>query len=337
MGSAPKPRRRGSTDDVPEMSTPRRPDQATLLAFLGVAVLGGLNTIAVKVVVAELAPLWSAATRFLAAGALLVALVIVTGRSFPVGRSLAGAVLYGALAFSGSYALLYASLRDTPAGTVAVFLSLVPLETFGLAIALGQERFHVRGLVGASIAAAGVAAVMSDQLQAAVPLEPMLLALGGTLFIAGGGVILKTIPRADPYATNAAAMLTGGTLLLAVSALAGEPWSGPSEPATWPILGYLVVLGSIGLFGLYLFAIRRWTASGVSYATLLMPLVAVPAAAALVGESVTPAFVVGAGIALVGTYVGAFTAGRVAPSTVTSVPDCLPIHDCREMEPAATR
>jgi drug/metabolite transporter (DMT)-like permease len=315
-----------------------RPDVLTIAAFLGVALFGGLNTISVKVVVADLAPFWSAAVRFLAAGLLLVGVVLATRRAFPRGRSLAGAAVYGAIAFTGSYALLYSALQYANAGTVAVFLALVPLETFALAILQRQERFRARGVVGAVIALVGVAVVMSDQLGAAVPPLAFLLIFGGTLFIAQGGVVLKWIPRADPYATNAVAMVTGGALLLALSVVAGEPWAAPGTIRVWALMGYLVVLGSIGLFGLYLYAVRRWTASGVSYATLLMPLVAVPLAALLVDERVSPIFVAGAAIAVAGTYVGAFSAARPSPSTATAAPECLPIEDCPELPaPVAAR
>jgi drug/metabolite transporter (DMT)-like permease len=100
---------------------------------------------------------------------------------------------------------------------------------------------------------------------------------------------------------------------------------------------YLVLLGSIGLFGLYLFAIRRWTASAVSYSTLFMPLVAVPLAALLVAEPITLPFLVGAAVAVVGTYVGAFAPARAGRSTATSDPDCLPIDDCPEVVPPSRR
>ena len=312
-----------------------RPDGATIAAFLGVAVLGGLNTIAVKVAVAELEPLWGSAGRFLVAGTLLALLVALTRRPMPRGRSLLGAALYGAVAFTGSYALLSTALLSATAGTVAVFLALVPLETFGLATLLGQEPFRARGLVGAAIALVGVAVVMGDQLGGDTPLATFGLILAGTLFIAAGGVLLKWIPRADPYATNGVAMLSGATLLLALSALAGDPWVVPTSAGTWLAMTYVTVLGSIGLFGLYLFAVRRWTASAVSYATLLMPLVAVPLAAILVDEQVSLTFIVGAGVAVAGTYVGAFSRTRAKPSTATSAPECLPIEECPPAPAAA--
>jgi drug/metabolite transporter (DMT)-like permease len=308
-----------------------RPDGTTIAAFFTVAVLGGLNAIAVKAQVRELDPFWSAGSRFVMAGLLLVVIVLASRRPFPRGASLRGAAIYGALAFSAPFGLIYPALREVPAATTMVFIALVPLETFILAVVLKQEAFKFQGLLGAIVSAGGVLLVVSDQLGAAIPLAPMLLILLGTAFIASSGILLKSIPRADPYATNAIAMLVGGGLLLALSLAATEVWAIPSLTETWAASAYLVVLGSIALFGLYLFALRRWTASGVSYTTLLMPLVTLPVAAILFNEPITMPFLVGAGVAIVGIYVGAFMPARPHRSTVTAAPECLPIEDCPEM------
>jgi len=187
-------------------ASPAGPDRMTLAAFLGVVLFGGVNAIAVKLSVEELAPFWSAGLRFIAAGLLLVGIVALTGRSFPRGRSLSGAALYGLLAFAASFAFIYPALRQVPAGTAMVLISLVPLMTFGFAILHGQERFQIQGLMGALIALSGVAIVVADQLDAAVPLISLLLIIAGVAFIAESGVILKGVPRSDPFATNAVAI-----------------------------------------------------------------------------------------------------------------------------------
>ncbi len=313
-------------------ATAAGPDRATLLAFIGVVLFGGLNAIAVKTSVGELDPFWSAGLRFVGAGVLLVGIVALTRRSFPRGRSLSGAVVYGVVGFAASFGFMYPALREVPAGTAIVFLAMVPLLTFGLAILHGQERFHVQGLLGALIALGGVAIVVADQLTAAVPIVSMLFMFAGTLFIAESGIILKWVPRADPFATNAVAMLAGAAVLLALSGVTGESWAAPTQQSTLVAVGYLVLLGSIVMFGLYLFALRRWTASAMSYVTLLMPLVTVPLAALLIAERVSALFVAGAVVAVVGVYVGAFLRIRPRRTSATSLPECLPIDACAEAE-----
>jgi drug/metabolite transporter (DMT)-like permease len=127
-------------------ASPAAPDRLTLAAFLGVVVFGGVNAVAVKLSVEEFAPFWSAGLRFIAAGLLLVGVVVMTKRSFPRGGSLSGAALYGTLAFAASFGFIYPALREVPAGTAMVLISLVPLLTFAFAILHGQERSTFRGL-----------------------------------------------------------------------------------------------------------------------------------------------------------------------------------------------
>jgi drug/metabolite transporter (DMT)-like permease len=305
-----------------------RPDQTTLLAFIGVVLLGSFNAIAVKESIHELAPFWSAGLRFVVAALLLFGLVVVTGRALPRGRSLLGALLYGLTAFAATFGFVYLALREVPAATAILFLALVPLQTFGLAILHGQERFHLQGLLGALIALAGVGVLVADQLNANIPLGSMLLMLAGTLFLAESSVILKWVPRSDPFSTNGVAMLAGGLVLLVASLATGETWLVPRQAATWLAIGYLILPGSVVMFGLYLFALRRWTASAVSYVTLLMPFVTVPAAAVLLSERVSASFAVGGALALVGVYVGAFLRVRPRRSSATSLAECLPIDAC---------
>jgi drug/metabolite transporter (DMT)-like permease len=150
--------------------------------------------------------------------------------------------------------------------------------------------------------------------------------------IAESGVIAKAIPRSDPFATNAVAMLTGAVLLLGVSLIAGERWNLPTQTATWAAVGYLVLFGSVTMFALYLFALQRWTASAVSYVTLLMPLVTVLLAAVLTGERVTPGFLVGGAVILLGVYVGAFMKARPVRSSRSSLPECLPVDASADAE-----
>lgn len=311
------------------------PDQLTLLAFAGVVAFGGLNTIAVKQTVAELDPLWGAGLRFLIAGIVLASLAIARRSSFPRGRALWGAMLYGAVGFAAAFGLIYPGLRDVQAGTGAVVIALSPLATYGLAVAQRQESFRVRGLVGAAIALVGIGIVFVEELSFAVPLGSLALILGGMLCLSEAGVIVKWIPRSDPFTTNAVAMLTAAVLLIVASLAIGESVALPTRPETWLAVGYIVLFGSVVMFSLYVYGLNRWTASGMSYSTLLLPFVSVTVATVLTGEHFTLPFVVGGGVMLLGVYVGAFGTHRPHRSSATSMPECLPVEDCGQALPPA--
>jgi drug/metabolite transporter (DMT)-like permease len=312
-------------------------DATTLAAVAGVVLFGGINAIAVKQTVQELAPFWAAGSRFIAAGLILVLIVVITRRSLPRGRSLAGALAYGLIGFAAPFGLVYPALREAPAGTAALFFALVPLLTFGLAIAHGQERFRVQGLVGGLVAVAGVALVFADQLSADVPAGSLAAFVFGVACIAETGVIVKLIPRSDPFGTNAVAMMTGTAVVLPLSLVTGEPWTLPVQTETWVAAGYLVVFGSVALFALYLFALSRWTASAVSYVDLLFPLVTISAAALLTGERISLSLVIGGAIILAGVYIGAFLKLTRPRPSASSLPECFPVEACAPPEPATSR
>jgi len=149
--------------------------------------------------------------------------------------------------------------------------------------------------------------------------------LGAAFSASESSIVLKKYPTGHPMATNAVAMAFGGVLLLGLSAVSGERWSLPATPTTWVSLMYLVVLGSIGLFALFLFTLKRWTASRVSYTFVLTPIVASILGAALAGEALTAAMLAGGVTILFGVYVGALSGSR-APrlrSAPTRKPEAL--------------
>jgi len=101
-------------------------EQTALAAFVSMSVLAGGNAVAIRFSNRELAPLWGAGLRFALATALLVALMVTLRLTVPRGRALTGAVLYGALAIGGAFALAYYGLVRIHAGLGQTVLALVP-------------------------------------------------------------------------------------------------------------------------------------------------------------------------------------------------------------------
>lgn len=322
--------------------TAMRPDRLTLGAFAALVLIGGVNAVAVRFSNAELAPFWGAAVRFFAAALPLLLYLVARRLPLPRGRAFTGVLIYGVLNFGLSYAFAYWGLRDAPAGSAMLALATVPLLTFLFAAVHGVERFRWPGLLGALVAAGGIAVVFVDQLGAAVPLPSLLAFVAAAACMAETGVVVKLFPRNNPVVANGLGMVVGAAILLALSLAVGEPRALPARPETWAALGYLVVMGSVVLFLLVLFVLGRWTASATSYMFLLAPLWTVVVAGALRGETVSPAFLVGGAIVLAGVYVGAFApaallarVGRaVRPAPTAPAPGIAPAVSLAHAEPA---
>lgn len=300
-----------------------RPDRAVQAAFLATILIGGANAIAVRFTLRELTPFWGAALRFLLATALLGIVTLLVRRRRPRRQDLPGIAIFGVLNFGVTYVFLYTGLRDAPAGTGGVLTALVPLWTLLLAVGHRIERFRPAGLVGSVIAAMGIAVIFSNQVSLDVPVPALVALVLASVSLAETSVLVKRFPPGDPIVATALAMPIGASLLVAISALLGEPWRLPARPESWIALGYLVVFATIVNFSLTLFVLSRWSASVASYAFLLSPLVTVLLGNLLLGEIVQPAFVLGGALVLAGVYVGAFLgrtrlavmARRAAPSS----------------------
>jgi drug/metabolite transporter (DMT)-like permease len=283
----------------------KRPERLTLIAFFVSTILGGNNAIAVRFSNMELPPFFGAAVRFAAASLILFLIVLALRLPLPKGRSLKGALIFGALQFGISYALMYWSLLQVPAGLFQVILALVPLLTFLFAIAHRQEAFQWRVLAGGLMAVGGIAIIFRDRLIDNVPLLSLLAVVLAAACIAESVVLFKTFPKTHPITTNALAMATGAAILFAISLLARESPRVPTMPVTWTALLYLIIFGSVGTFVLALYVLSRWTASATSYSLVLMPIVTVLFASWLAGETVTVALLIGGLFVLSGVYVGA--------------------------------
>ena len=276
-----------------------------LIAFVAFVVLAGSNAAAVKVVLGEVPPLWSAALRFVAAGALLLVVMLAQHRPVPRGDHLRGTLIYGVIAFAIVYFFLYLAIGDTGSGVTMTVLSIVPLLTVLLSAVHGIERPRLLGVVGALVAAAGVVLIAIDEISLNVPLTAIGLLLAGAFFQAEQVVIVKRLPPGDPVAANAIGMLLGGALLVLASLVTGESLVLPTQSDTLVAMAYLIGPGSIGVFMLALYILARWTASATSYAFLLFPLVAIVLGVVLFDEPFQPVFLLGGAVVLLGVYIGA--------------------------------
>jgi drug/metabolite transporter (DMT)-like permease len=288
---------------------------AVWFAYGGVVVIGGANFVAVSISNEGLAPFWGAAVRFLSAAVLMLLVVAAAGIALPKGRAVTGALLYGATTFGLAYGLAYWALLEVSAGMLSILLATSPLLTAFLAPLHGLERLRRHTVLGGVLALAGVAIVLREQASLDVPWPFLAAGLLFAVVVAESAVLIKWFPRAHPLATNGVGMLVGGALLLLFSLLVGEAWVIPTSLRVGGAVAYLVVVGSIGLFGLFLYTLARLPVTTTAYQTALMPLVTVVLAAWLLDQRVTISLLLGAAAVFAGLYVGVARGHGPKPAT----------------------
>jgi drug/metabolite transporter (DMT)-like permease len=280
-------------------------------AFACCALLAGGNGVGIRFSNRELDPLWGAGLRFALAGAVLLGLMAVLRLPLPRGRELAGCLAFGLLNFAAAFSFAYLALVELHAGFGQILLALVPLATLLLAVLQHQERLHPAAVGGTLIALAGVAVMSGTTLEESVPFLSLLAVIASTLCFAQAAILVRALPPVHPVTMNAVGAVAAALVLVPVSALAGESIALPDAAETWLALAYLVIVGSVAVFLLYLFVLGHWAASRAAYVFVLIPFVTVGLSAWLDDERVGAGLALGGMLVLAGVYLGAL---RQAPS-----------------------
>jgi len=293
-------------------------DLRTPLAFAGVVVLGGLNIVAVKLSNQDFDAFFGAGFRFTLASLVFLAIAFVLRIPVPRGQALVGALLYGFYGFVLAFGLGYWALQELPASIAGVIIAAVPLFTLVLAVLQRLEPFSWRGLAGGSLAMVGIAVLIGAPQSTSVPVVSALAMVGMALALSQASIVIKKYPPCHTVATNTIGVGVGAAVLLPLSLLRGEEWSLSAAGDSWLAMAYLVLLGSVGVFGLFVYVLNHWPASRASYQFVLMPIVAALGAALILDEPIGVSLVIGGAIVLAGVYVGALGS---KPAPIPAAPD----------------
>jgi drug/metabolite transporter (DMT)-like permease len=296
-----------------------RPDRDRLAAatFAVCTLIVATNPVAVRISDRELDPWWGACLRFAVAAVIFAAIAAGLRLSLPRGRELAGAFVFGVLNYAGGVGLAYYAFVHIHAGLGQILFALSPLATLLLAVLQGQERLHLRAIVGGLLALGGIALLTEAPLRGDVPLLSLLALFGSLLCVAEAAVLGRGLRQLHPVPMNVVASAAAVLVLLPVTLLAGDTVALPERAATWGALAYVVGVSSVLMFILYLVVLARWVASRVAYVFVLSPPLTVLLSAWLDNEPVASRLFLGGAVILAGVYIGAL---RPRPTPVPAVP-----------------
>jgi O-acetylserine/cysteine efflux transporter len=269
-----------------------------ILAALSVAIVWGLNFIAIKVGVGETSPLVLAGLRFLFAAIPMV---------FFIRRPKAPAwavVLYGLLIGTGQFSALFIAMgRGFPVGLASLVIQAQVFFTILLAGMFLGERPRRAQMLGAVLGFAGMAAIGSERL-AGANLGPFLLVVLAAAFWAAGNLMAKSLGKIDMLAFTIWASLAAPLPLFLLS-LAFEGTSGLAGlmHPSWKLI--VSVLTNSYAATVYAFAVWAWlltrhSAASVTPFALLVPVIGMIAGAVLFGERLTPLELIGGALVMLG-------------------------------------
>ena len=272
-----------------------------LLLFLLMSLIWGATWIAIKAGLAAVPPVFFAATRY-ALVALILTIFVHDLKAFADRRLIGRILVSGLLVNTGTYALLFWGMQFVESGMSGlVNLSLVPVGLFILSVLFKDEKATWRHGLALALGAAGLAALFSSKISTTSTHElwGVLAIVAGTFCYCLGTVLSRPLLlRMSPLQLTTWQAIVGSVGLLAI-ALSLEPISIQTitalmSPTPLAALLYLVVLGTIVAYAIYLRLVRDWGATQAGLYPFISPLVALALGWLVYAEEIGIAQVIGA-------------------------------------------
>jgi drug/metabolite transporter (DMT)-like permease len=302
-------------------STPSRPRLLALVAaFAAVYLIWGSTYLAIRFAIETMPTFLMAGARFLTAGSVLMAVVLIRRAALPTAAQWRRAAVVGILLLLGGNGLVCWAQQSVDSGVAALVVSAMPLWMALLHwTAFKGPRPGGMLIAGIVVGFAGVATLTISESMAAVPdaihaeavraSSPWAIgALFAACFSWATGSLIsrkRSEQGGNVFASSAMQMIVGGIAMLAVGTVRGE-WTGldfatmsAKSMLSW---GYLVVFGSLVAFSAYVWLLSVASPAAVSTYAYVNPIVAVLLGWWLAGERLSPLTLV-AGVLIIGAVV----------------------------------
>ncbi|TWC90355.1 MULTISPECIES: EamA family transporter [Rhizobium/Agrobacterium group] len=234
-------------------------------------------------------PFHVAMLRALPAGILLLLLV----RKLPEGIWWSRSLILGALNFSFFWAMLFVSAYRLPGGVAATVGAIQPLIVIGLSRLFLAAPVRPLAIVAGLLGIVGVALLVLAPGAAALDAVGVAAGLAGAVSMAFGTVLTRKWRPPVSNLTFTAWQLTAGGILLLPVAYFLEP--ALPAPTAANILGmaYLGIIGAALTYFLWFRGLARIEPSAAASLGFLSPVVATLLGWLALGQSLTPAQIVG--------------------------------------------
>jgi drug/metabolite transporter (DMT)-like permease len=283
-----------------------RPLDALAIALIvGLCLSWGLNQVAIKLAIAGIPPLTQSAIRSFVAAILVGAWAQTRGIGlFKRDGTLLAGIAAGIL-FAIEFVLLYRGLLWTTASRAVLFLYTAPFFVVILSRwFIPADHFHASQWLGLLLSFVGIIIAFGLPTPAADPHQMLgdLMAIGGAIAWATTTIVIKTSPlsRVSAEKTMLYQLAVSAPVMAAGAAIVGERISAMPSAVAVGALAYqslfVVSVTYVVWFGL----IVRYSATRLSAFTFLTPLFGVAAGHFVLGEPLTPPFLIAVALVALG-------------------------------------
>jgi drug/metabolite transporter (DMT)-like permease len=250
------------------------------LALLAICFFWGTTYLAIRMSIEAIPPIVLVSGRFIASGALMLAVALAVRARLPRGRELWATALNGVVILGVGNTCLSIAELWIPSGMAALIITVSPFWMVGLdALMPGGSRLRMPTVAGILVGGAGAVLLMAPQamnVHAGERLWPafLLLQLANFSWCFGSLRQLRLPTKAGPIVNGAVQQLAAGLACLPFALFHSGPpmvW----QPRAFTAALYLVIFGSIVGYSAYVYAMANLPVALVSLYTYVNPIVAV--------------------------------------------------------------
>lgn len=266
------------------MRPPSTPARASLvLAFAAIYIIWGSTYLGIRVAVETMPPFLMAGMRFAIAGALLFVVLKMRGASWPTMAQWRDQAVVGAFLLLGGNGVVSWAEQRTPSGITSLILGASPLIVVVFDwLRPGGKRPTAALVAGVGVGVVGIALLVGP---GAIPAgsQPPMIDILALLFASIswwiGSFYSKHARTGTPLMmASSMQMLCGSACMLVTGWALGEGNGFHLSAVTaqsWTAFAYLVVVGSVVAFPVYVWLLEHSTPAKVSTYAYVNPVVAV--------------------------------------------------------------
>lgn len=298
---------------------PRAFHPAHYLVYGILCLIWGSTWMAIRVVVRDVPPLWSAGVRFVIAAAILLLVAAVRGSKPPrTPREWRAVLVLGLAMIALPYGLLFWGEQFVASSMTAVLYTALPLCVAALTPWMSKHSVPRAAIFSMVVGAGGIAVLFGQGLTAS----------RGVLF--GGVAILlgvvsnafsilfakREISGMDPVVATGWQFLVGAVALIAASLAAERGRVSAWTPHAVLALLFLAIVGSAVAFALYYWLLRHLQPYQISTISLVIPIIAIIEGSAILHELIPPLMLV-ASLLVLAAVAGVLRAQAHEPAPVS--------------------